>query len=152
MRDIADTFDKSVEGLPPSRQPSGLATAQQPIKAASLLENLKSEPRLRQAFGPDVADAIVQHTARLASAQGFQGGSGLIGGLYGTSLLARAFTGYGATTIPIELTGLYALSKVLATPAAHPFYANMLRATSLAEQDHWAKMAVTTAVQKQEKK
>lgn len=152
MKDIADTFDKAVEGLPPSKQPTGIAKGQQPIKATSLLENLKSEPRLRQAFGPDLANALVEHTARLASAQGFQGGSGLIGGLYGTSLLARAFTGYGATTIPIELGGLYALSKVLATPAAHPFYANMLRATSLAEQDYWARQAVATAMKNQGKK
>lgn len=158
MKDIADTFDKSVEGLPPDKQPGGLAKLPQPIKAASLLENLKSEPRLRQAFGPNVADAIVQHTARLASAQAMQGGGGgIVGGLYGTSLLARAaaspFVGGAAiATIPAELGGLWALSKVLASPASHPFYANMLRATSLAEQDHWAKMAMTTAMQKQEKK
>lgn len=145
MKDIADTFDKSVEGLPPSKQPSGLAKTQQAIKGSSLLENLKSEPRLRQAFGSDVADAIVQHSARLSSAQSLQGGSSLIGGLYGTSILVRAVGGVGMSTIPGELGGIYLLSKVLASPASHPFYANMLRATTLAEQDFWAKQALAKA-------
>jgi hypothetical protein len=148
MSDIAGTFDKNVSGVPPGKQPAGLAQQAQGVNAGSLLESLKSEPRLRQAFGDDVANAILDHTQRLARAQGMQGGNwqGIAGGMYGTSLLARAFSGYGSASIPGELGGLWVLSKVLANPDAHPFYINMLKATSGTEQDFWAKQAVNATL------
>jgi len=147
MADIADTFNKKITGLPPAKQAPGIAVRPQEINAGSLIEALKDNRRFAQAFGEDTAQAILERADRLGVAQALKGGSGknLGGMLLGAGMLLHAFTGSISMLGP-ELGGMWVLSKVLASPPALPFYANMLRATTVGQQDFWARMAISRAI------
>lgn len=152
MRDTAGHFDANLKGLPPNVQPKGLAPIPQHMTALSLTDALrdgKNFSRLSQAFGPDVASAILEHSHRVAATQSLMGGTsfgaGAVSMMYGTSLLARIMTKSGLSTIPAELAGVSILSKILSNPPSFPAYANMLRSTSQAGQEYWGKKAVDSA-------
>lgn len=145
MEDIQGVFSKATPGLPTSKQSPATFKRPQTVEAGKLVENLKNEPRLSQAFDPDTAQAIVQHADRLGVAQQLKGSSNAIGGMMlGTGMLLQAFTGNIAHIGP-ELGGMWLLSKVLATPQAIPLYRNMLRAQAVSEQQFWARQAVAKA-------